>query len=37
MEGVRESRLLAPFMEASLIQFIEILVVLLCRAKNVLA
>lgn len=36
MEGVLESRLLAPIMEASLIKFIEILVVLLCCAKNVL-
>lgn len=36
MEGVLESRLLAPVMEASLIKFIEILVVLLCCAKNVL-
>lgn len=36
MEGVLESRLLAPVMEAGLIKFIEILVVLLCCAKNVL-
>lgn len=36
MEGVLESRLLAPIMEASLIKFIEILVVLLRCAKNVL-
>lgn len=36
VEGVIESRLLAPVMEASLIKFIEISVVLLCCAKNVL-
>ena len=36
VERVLESRLLAPVMQASLIKFIEILVVLLCCAKNVL-
>lgn len=36
MEGPLESRLLAPVTEASLIKLIELLVALLCCAKNVL-
>lgn len=36
MEGALESRLLPPVTEVSLRKLIEILVVLLCCAKNVL-
>lgn len=36
MEGALESRLLAPVTEASLVKLIELLVVLLYCAKNVL-